>query len=68
MRICDFPEGYCDTLYVQWHELRATSQARWSSEYAYNEFADKRCKVPYGFISGKGEFYESVHDVPCSIT
>ena len=64
VRICDMPEGYCDTLYVQWGELSPAKQVYWGSEYAYNEFASKKCKVPEGFISGKGEFFESVHDVP----
>jgi hypothetical protein len=64
VRICDMPDGYCDALHVQWNELSATQQRRWGSEYGYQEFGTKRCKVPYGFVSGKGGFYERITDVP----
>jgi len=64
IRICDLPDGHCESLHVQWTELSATQQRRWGSEYSYNEFGDKRCKVPYGFVSGKGEFYKRITDVP----
>lgn len=66
MRICDMPDGYSESLYVQWEELRASQKRYWGTEYAYNEFSTRRCKVPYGYISGKGEFYESNADVPLS--
>ncbi|QHP82791.1 hypothetical protein PSR30_04485 [Pectobacterium carotovorum subsp. carotovorum] len=56
IRICDMPDGYCDTLYVQWHELSATQQRHWNTEDAYNEYAIKRCKVKYGHITDSGEF------------
>lgn len=58
------PTDYCDTLYVQWNELSATQQRRWGSEYAYGEFGIKRCKVRSGFVSGKGNFYDCITDVP----
>lgn len=64
VRICDTPNGFSDSLHVQWGELNPTAQARWGSEFAYAEFARKRCKVPVGVVSGKGEFYENICDVP----
>ena len=64
VRICDMPDDYCKSLYVQWNELSATQQRQWGSEYAYAEFGIKRCKVRYGFVSGKGEFFEQITDVP----
>lgn len=36
----------------------------YSAESAWREFGDSYCKVRKGFISGKGEFYEDVLDVP----
>ncbi len=64
LRICDMPPGYCETLYVQWSELSPAKQAFWGSEYGYNEWATKSCKVSSGFVTGKGEFYKSIHEVP----
>ncbi|WP_052660688.1 hypothetical protein [Paraburkholderia fungorum] len=64
IRICDLPDGYSDSLYVRWNELSAAQQRRWGSEFGYQEFATKRCKVPCGVVSGKGEFYERITDVP----
>jgi hypothetical protein len=68
IRVCDMPdtEEVNRALYVQWDELSATQQAHWGSEYAYDEFARKRCKVKQGVMTGKGEFYASVLDVPLS--
>jgi hypothetical protein len=66
MRICDMSDELCESLYVQWDELRASQKRHWGTEYAYNEFSIRRCKVPHGVISGKGEFYASIADVPLS--
>lgn len=62
VRICDL--GNTDCYYVQWGELSDRERASWGSEYAYNEFATKRKKVRTGHISGKGEFFEDILDVP----
>jgi hypothetical protein len=66
LRVCDMPdtEEVSRALYVQWDELSKAAQERWGSEYAYDEFARKRCKVKQGVMSGKGEIYGSVLDVP----
>ncbi len=64
LRICDLGDIDCDQFYVQWHELSARDQKDWGSEYAYREFAIRKSKVEMGFISGKGEFYSDVLDVP----
>ncbi|WP_314439466.1 hypothetical protein [Massilia timonae] len=64
LRICDLGDIDGNQFYVQWHELSARDQKGWGSEYAYNEFAIKAQKVEMGFISGKGEFYSEVLDVP----
>ena len=50
--------------YVQWAELSVTQQKYWESEYGYNEFATKARKIPMGFVTGKGEFFEDVCAVP----
>lgn len=50
--------------YVQWDELSAKDKEYWGSEFDYDEFAKKRCKIETGFISGKGEFYGDVLQVP----
>lgn len=62
IRICDLEDSNC--YYVQWGELSERQRSRWGSEYAYNEFAQKRQKVKTGFISGKGEFFSDILDVP----
>ncbi len=50
--------------YVQWDELSAKDKEHWETEYAFDEFATKRCKIETGFISGKGEFFSDVRAVP----
>lgn len=62
VRICDLGDtkGY----YVQWDELSDRDRESWGSEYAYNEFATKRQKVKTGHISGKGEFFTDILEVP----
>lgn len=60
--ICDLDDTNC--YYVQWDELSDRERRRWGSEYAYNEFATKRRKVKVGFVSGKGEFFADILDVP----
>ncbi|EOZ8645445.1 hypothetical protein ACQWTT_001196 [Acinetobacter baumannii] len=64
IRICDLPCGYCETLYVQWHELSNSEKEYWGSEYAFDEFATKRLKVAKGFITDKNNFYSKITDVP----
>ena len=63
MPICDL--GETDQYYVQWGELKRADKDYWESEYGYNEFAIKRCKIEFGFMSGKGEFYSDAMHVPC---
>lgn len=62
LRICDMDDTNC--YYVQWAELSDRERNSWGSEYAYNEWATKRKKVKTGFISGKGEFFFDILDVP----
>lgn len=67
-RICDIPDS--DSLYKKWGELSQKVQASWEHAYpsdpegAWLEFGKAPCKVPYGFISGAGEFYKNILDVP----
>lgn len=67
-RICDIEDS--DALYKTWDELPAKVRKEWEAHYgnsgeaAWLEFGRKPCKVPNGFITGKGEFYENVLDVP----
>lgn len=53
-----------DQYYVQWDELSPTQQAHWQSEYGYDEFATKRCKVKTGQITGDGQYHESGLTIP----
>lgn len=62
MRICDLDDTDC--YYVQWNELSERERNYWGSEDAYNELATKRQKVKTGHISGKGEFFSDILDVP----
>lgn len=68
-RICDIEDS--DSLYKTWAELPNREKRPWEKEYgrsaedAWGEFGNRPCKVPYGFISGKGKFYKKVTDVPC---
>lgn len=67
-RICDIPDS--SVLYKSWAELPKTIRASWEKNHpsdpegAWLEFGRAPCKVPYGFVSGKGEFYKNVLDVP----
>ena len=69
-RICDIS---CDSeeLYYSWSEITKKEKDFWIKEYgvdsakdAWKEFGNKKCKIPYGFITGKGEFYSNILDVP----
>jgi hypothetical protein len=68
-RICDIEDS--NSLYKTWDELSEKEKKSWINYYgvlgakgAWEEFGHKPCKVKYGFISGKGEFYKKVTDVP----
>ncbi|MED2258271.1 hypothetical protein ABEO98_21685 [Brevibacillus parabrevis] len=68
-RICDIENT--DALYCTFSELPKKEQKYWldtygeySAESAWREFGRGKCKVPYGFITGKGEFYDDVLKVP----
>lgn len=67
-RICDIKDH--DNLYKNWEELSDRVKRPWIREYresakeVWQECGDRPCKVPYGFISGKGKFYKKVTDVP----
>ena len=68
-RICDIHDS--DFLYKTWEELPKKIRQHWISQYgkysaenAWREFGEAYCKVPNGFISGKGEFYENALDIP----
>ncbi|WP_332237927.1 hypothetical protein [Sporolactobacillus sp. KGMB 08714] len=59
------------SLYKTWKELSEKVKKPWiehfgqySAEAAWREFGDAPCKVPYGFITGKGDFFRSIIDVP----
>lgn len=60
-----------DSLYLTWKELSKEEKSEWLQEYgsryaenAWEAFGAKICRYPYGFISGKGEFYKDVLDIP----
>lgn len=68
-RICDIPDS--DSLYYAWEELPQKERAYWirrfgeySAKDAWAEFGPKRCKVEAGYITGAGEFYTDILDVP----
>lgn len=68
-RMCDIEDT--DSLYKTWEEMPNSIKEQWINEYgehyaesAWKEFGSKPCKVPYGFVTGKGEFYKRVSDVP----
>lgn len=64
-RICDIPS--VDALYMTFSELPKRVQNSWEKrggESAWLEFGEKPCKVARAFISGKGEFYTSILEVP----
>lgn len=61
--IADMPSGMSRDIYVQWHELKPFEKKYWESEYGYNEYAPKKCKVKSGFITGDGTFHETFNDI-----
>lgn len=68
-RICDIKNR--DNLYKTWTEIPAKERTLWIKNYgeyfaksAWEELGTKPCKVPFGFISGKGEFYKDILQVP----
>ncbi|GAA5416216.1 hypothetical protein Pryu01_01248 [Paraliobacillus ryukyuensis] len=68
-RICDIEN--VDSLYKNWAELSEKEKSYWvkqfgqyDAESAWIEFGKSPCKVPYGFITGKGDFYRNILDVP----
>lgn len=71
-RICDI-EGGSDHLYCTWEELPSKTRNSWVEDYgrhsaepAWREFGRGICKVPCGFVTGKGEFYswENQNNIP----
>jgi hypothetical protein len=66
-RLCDLDAATSAALDETYAELPARERRHWErqgGEAAWREFGTRRCKVPHGFISGKGEFYEDVLAVP----
>lgn len=67
-RICDIPDS--DSLYKTWEELPKKVRDSWTARYGYDaesawlEFGTRPCKVKYGYISGKGEFFRNILHVP----
>lgn len=67
-RMCDIEDT--DGLYKTWEELSEKEKKPWVKEYrssaedAWGEFGRRPCKVPFGFVTGKGEFYKSISQVP----
>lgn len=68
-RYCDIEDT--DSLYLMWDDLPEETRNRWKEEYSeesaesmWEEFAYKIAKFPFGFISGKGEFYEDILRIP----
>ncbi len=72
MRVCDLPEDVdADDFYTKWEDVPATQREWWLQEYGrqaakkmWEELGVKTCKIPYGFVSGKGEFFEEITQVP----
>lgn len=66
--ICDIENS--DKLYCTWKELGKAIKERWRrkfgdlAETAWEELGTPYCKVPYGFISGAGVFYDEITDIP----
>lgn len=64
-RICDIDD--CDALYRTYAELSSRDRRYWDrrgGEASWREWGRRACKVPYGFVTGKGEFYRDICDVP----
>ena len=63
-RICDIEDT--DSLYKTWDELSDKEKRPWIKEYksgaeeCWGEYGKNPCKVIYGFVTGKGEFYENI--------
>ena len=64
-RICDIPDH---TVFEKtYDEIPKRERAYWDEnggESMWSEYGSAPTKVPTGFISGKGEFFESIHQVP----
>ncbi|MGO4697739.1 hypothetical protein AB4Z50_25970 [Paenibacillus sp. 2TAB26] len=61
-RICDIWDS--ENLYLTWEELPKKIRNYWigkcgeySAESAWREFGNSICKVPFGCVSGKGDFH-----------
>lgn len=68
-RICDIEDT--DVLYKTWNELPEKIKRSWinefginSAESAWEELGKRPCKVKYGFITSKGEFYRDILRAP----
>lgn len=67
-RICDIED--IDDLYKTWDELSEKEKRTWIKEYgisaenAWRELGRKPCKVSYGFITSKGDFYKDILKAP----
>jgi len=64
-RICDIPDH--SVFEKTYNEIPKRDRAWWDKnggEECWREFGIAGTKVPTGFISGKGEFYDSVLKVP----
>ena len=64
-RICDIPDH--SSLMKTYDEIPKRERAYWEEnggEECWREFGTGESKVPTGFISGKGEFFDHVLKVP----
>ena len=61
--ICDM-KADPDIFYFQFHELTDKERSYWGSAGHYNEYAIRRCKVQRAHITGDGEIYASICDIP----
>jgi hypothetical protein len=64
-RICDIED--VNALYKTYAELSSQDRRYWErhgGEVLWLEFGRKPCKVPHGFVTGKGEFYWNILEVP----
>jgi len=62
IKVCDMPETF--NPYKSWKELTAKARKHWGTIEVWRDCATEEPKYPYGFISGAGEFFGSVLDVP----
>lgn len=51
-------------LYYKFHELTDKERKYWEHPDRYNAYARKRCKVQRAHITGDGEIYADICDVP----